>query len=57
MTIKVGKAVCHKCKQNAKLYHAKKWWCSVESDMGTFNIKGYCKNQKPKGKNETHSHD
>jgi hypothetical protein len=57
MTIKVGKALCHKCKQPAKLYYAKKWWCAVESDMGTFNMKGQCKNQKPKGNNETHNHD
>ena len=57
MTIKVGKALCHKCNQPAKLYYKKKWWCAIESDMGTFNMKGQCKNQKPKGKNETHNHD
>jgi hypothetical protein len=48
MTIKAGKALCHKCKQPAKLYYEKKWWCSVESDMGTFNMKGHCKNTKGK---------
>jgi DNA polymerase I-like protein with 3'-5' exonuclease and polymerase domains len=38
--------VCHKCKQHAKLYYKKKWWCSVESDMGTFNIKGIVKTKR-----------
>lgn len=46
MIIKVGKATCHKCKQPAKLYYKKKWWCAVESDMGTFNMVGHCKNKK-----------
>ena len=55
MTIKVGKALCHKCNQPAKLYYKKKWWCAIESDMGSFNMKGQCKNQKPKGKNETNN--
>jgi hypothetical protein len=56
MTIKVGKALCQTISANNTLnfikQHAKKkWWCAVESDMGTFNIKGYCKNTKDKSAN------
>lgn len=41
--MKVGKAICSQCKEQAKLYYNKKWWCAVESSIGTFNMTGYCK--------------
>jgi hypothetical protein len=39
---RVGPAVCCKCGEDAKINHGGKWYCSIESDMGVFNIKGYC---------------
>ena len=38
MAIKLGKQLCHKCKQPAKTYDQKKWWCGR-----TFEGHGICK--------------
>ena len=39
---RVGPANCCKCGGDAKINHGGDWYCSIESDMGVFNIKGYC---------------
>jgi len=45
--IKVPKSpVCHICGNSAKIYHAKKWWCKTYTEIGEFNIKGHCNNDK-----------
>ena len=41
--------LCSVCNKYACYYDGKKWWCSIQSDMGTFNMKGYCKDEKRKG--------
>jgi len=38
--------VCNVCKNHAKIYHNGKWWCSLTSSMGEFNMKGYCNYDK-----------
>ena len=43
--IKAGKAVCNKCGEPAALYY-KKWWCGVTTDIGNFNLKGVCNNDR-----------
>ena len=43
--LKVGKAICHKCKEPAK-FHNGRWWCGHKSEMGTYNIVGYCKKER-----------
>ena len=43
--LKVGKAICHKCGDSAKFYQGK-WWCGYKSEMGTYNIVGYCKKER-----------
>ena len=43
--LKVGKAICHKCGDSAK-FHNGKWWCGYRSEMGTYNIVGYCKKER-----------
>jgi|TARA_R110000744_G_scaffold113342_5_gene212399 hypothetical protein len=53
--MKTGKAICHKCKQPAKLYYKKKWWCALISEMGSFNMVGSCKNIKIKDNIETNN--
>ena len=47
--LKVGKAICHKCGDSAK-FHNGKWWCGYRSEMGTYNIVGYCKKEERKEK-------
>tara|TARA_R100000995_G_scaffold35264_1_gene16072 strand:- start:12 stop:185 length:174 start_codon:yes stop_codon:yes gene_type:complete len=42
--ITVGKALCVECKKDAKIYYNGSWYCSIKSDIGTFNMSGYCKN-------------
>tara|TARA_R110000822_G_scaffold39297_3_gene108038 strand:+ start:677 stop:844 length:168 start_codon:yes stop_codon:yes gene_type:complete len=45
--IKVPKEpLCSACGDEAKIYYMKKWWCTTHTDLGEFNIKGYCKNDK-----------
>ena len=46
---KVGPASCCKCGSDAKINHGGKWYCSIESEMGVFNIKGFCIKER-KGK-------
>ena len=46
--INTKKTICCKCSKRARLYYKKKWWCSIESDFGTMNMTGYCKNVKKK---------
>lgn len=43
MVIKLNGQVCHKCKQPAKTYDKKKWWCGR-----TFEGHGVCKNDNKK---------
>ena len=43
--LKVGKAICHKCKEPAKFYQGK-WYCGHKTEMGTYNIVGYCKKER-----------
>ena len=43
---RVGPAVCCKCGADAKINHGGKWYCSIQSDMGVFNIKGFCRKEK-----------
>jgi len=45
--LKVGKAICHKCGDTAH-FHQKVWWCGYRSEMGTYNIVGYCKKEEEK---------
>jgi len=40
-----GKAVCNKCGQDAFFYNGK-WWCSVVSNPGNWNLTGACKKEK-----------
>tara|TARA_R110000796_G_scaffold33142_3_gene86230 strand:+ start:971 stop:1147 length:177 start_codon:yes stop_codon:yes gene_type:complete len=47
--IKVNKPKCSKCKKNARLYH-EGWWCGIKSYMGSFNMRGYCTNEKKRSK-------
>jgi hypothetical protein len=47
--IKVNKPKCNKCKKNARFYH-EGWWCGIKSYMGSFNMRGYCANEKRKSK-------
>ena len=51
---RVGPAVCCVCGKDAKINDSGKWYCGMESEMGIFNIKGYCKKER---KNKTHSND
>ena len=44
--IKVNNPKCCVCKKEARIYYLKNWWCSSETCMGEFNLKGYCKNDK-----------
>jgi len=46
---RVGPAVCCGCGKDAKINHGGKWYCSIESDMGIMNLKGFCINNKTKG--------
>ena len=39
---RIGPAVCYKCGDDAKINHGGKWYCSIEYEMGVFNIKGFC---------------
>lgn len=39
---RVGPAVCCECGSDAKINHGGKWYCGIESDMGVFNISGFC---------------
>jgi hypothetical protein len=50
MTIKVHNPVCHKCKQPARIYHMKKWWC--HNDL---NAEGYCPQNKRKEPSATNN--
>jgi len=38
--------VCHLCKKKARIYYDKKWWCCLNTEMGEFNSKGFCKEKK-----------
>lgn len=40
--------LCHVCGKYACYHDGKQWWCSIQSDMGIFNMKGYCRNEKRK---------
>jgi len=45
MAIKTYDRKCNKCKNPAKYYDDKKWWCGF-----TFDAHGYCKAEKEKDK-------
>lgn len=38
--------VCHSCKKKARIYSDGKWWCCLNTEMGEFNSKGFCKEKK-----------
>lgn len=40
------KRVCNNCKQPAKIWHNKQWWCTMESHSGTYNLVGVCDNKE-----------
>ena len=42
------KRICNKCKEPAKIWDKGHWWCSIESSIGTMNMRGYCKREKKK---------
>lgn len=44
--IKIDNPKCNVCKKSARIYSDSKWWCSVKSDIGEFNAKGFCKEKK-----------
>jgi len=46
--IKVSNQKCHKCKDTGKIFHEDKWWCSIYTEIGIANNKGYCKNDNKK---------
>jgi len=52
--LKIGKAICHKCGDSAKFNCGGKWYCAYTTEMGNFNLVGYCKNEKER-KNKTNS--
>lgn len=41
-----------KCGAEGKIWHNDRWWCSMVTDMGDFNLIGYCKKEKQNGSNE-----
>jgi|TARA_R100001460_G_scaffold28050_5_gene56284 hypothetical protein len=45
---KLGPAVCCKCGADAKINDGGKWYCGMESEMGVFNIRGYCIKERKK---------
>ena len=45
----LSKAVCS-CKNKGRIFYNNKWWCSIESDFGAFNMRGYCANSKKRRK-------
>ncbi len=50
---RVGPAVCCECGDDAKINDSGKWYCGMESELGIFNIKGYCiKKRKKERKNK-----
>ena len=44
--IKINNPVCNVCKKPAKINSDGNWWCSVKSDLGEFNMSGFCKEKK-----------
>lgn len=40
------KRICNICGEDGIIWYEKKWWCSYCTAMGSFNMKGYCKNEK-----------
>ena len=44
--IKINNPKCNVCKKNAKINSDGKWWCSIKSEMGEFNLLGFCKEKK-----------
>lgn len=52
MKISFKKRVC-KCGEPGLIWHNKRWWCSQYTEMGSFNMKGYCKNEKVNDNNST----
>jgi hypothetical protein len=42
--------LCNVCDNYACYHDGKLWWCSLTSDIGTYNMKGVCKHDKEKRK-------
>jgi hypothetical protein len=42
------KRICHICHKTARIWHKKKWWCSMEAYEGEYNLKGVCPKEKKK---------
>lgn len=39
------KRLCNKCKEQGLIWYQNKWWCAQYSEMGNFNMKGYCQHE------------
>jgi hypothetical protein len=37
---------CNVCNKKARIYSDNKWWCCLNTEMGKFNSKGFCKEKK-----------
>ena len=42
--------LCNVCNNYACYHDGKLWWCSLISDIGTYNMKGVCKHDKKERK-------
>lgn len=40
------KRVCHLCGEPGLIWYHSKWWCAQYTEMGNFNMKGYCRHEK-----------
>ena len=38
--------LCNVCNKYACYHDGKLWWCSLISEVGTYNMSGVCKNKK-----------
>ena len=43
---KFNKRECNLCGKSGEFFQKNKWWCSKQTDMGFFNITGYCKTKR-----------
>jgi molybdenum cofactor biosynthesis enzyme MoaA len=34
---------CNVCNKKARIYSDGKWWCCLNTEMGEFNLLGFCK--------------
>ena len=43
-----AKRVCNKCGDPAKIWDKNAWWCGIDTSMGNYNMRGFCKKEKTK---------